>query len=392
MVVSKPTRSSGLVLVMAFIRSASFGGLAGVLTDPERLGGLQLRDSDGFSPFFPRFLQWLIPTETSHPHYTCENGFQLDLSLPLIRNALSLSLVVLALISGGCRTRSADRDQVDGSKPEVLTTFTVLADLARNVAGDRLTVRSIVKPGSEIHGYQPTPSDVERATSADLIIENGLGLEIWARKFTASAGDIPTLTLSDGMDPLLIEEDAYAGKPNPHAWMSPQRTMVYVDRLQQAFSELDPDGAEQFAANALAYKEQLKRLDEELRSALEAIPPERRVLVSCEGAFSYLASDYGLDEAYLWPVNAESQVTPRRMARLIETVRDRKIPTIFCESTVSDKVQRQVAAESGARFGGTFYVDSLSLADGPAPTLLKLQRHNVALLIQGLSAGAPVGN
>ena len=392
MVVIKPTRSRGLVLVIAFIRSASFGGLAGVLTDPERLGGLQLRDSDGFPPFFPRFLQRLIPTETSPPHYTCENGFQLDVSLPLIRNALGLSLVVLALIGGGCRTRSADQDQVDGSKPEVLTTFTVLADLARNVAGDRLTVRSIVKPGSEIHGYQPTPSDVQRASSADLIVENGLGLELWARKFTSSAGDIPTLTLSDGMQPLLIEEDAYAGKPNPHAWMSPQRTMVYVDQLQKAFSELDPDGADQFAANALAYKKELKRLDQELRSALKAIPPERRVLVSCEGAFSYLASDYGLDEAYLWPVNAESQVTPRRMARLIDTVRDRKIPTIFCESTVSDKVQRQVASEAGARFGGTFYVDSLSTADGPAPTLLKLQRHNVALLIQGLSAGAPVGN
>ena len=117
----------------------------------------------------------------------------------MIRHALGLSLVVLALISGACRDRSADRDQVDGSKPEVLTTFTVLADLARNVAGDRLTVLSIVKPGSEIHGYQPTPSDVERATSADLIVENGLGLELWSRKFTASAGDIPTLTLSDGM-------------------------------------------------------------------------------------------------------------------------------------------------------------------------------------------------
>ena len=122
-----------------------------------------------------------------------------------------------------------------------------------------------------------------------------------------------------------------------------------------------------------------------LRSALETIPAERRVLVSCEGAFTYLASDYGLEEAYLWPVNAESQVTPRRMARLIQTVRDRKIPAVFCESTVSDRAQKQVAAESGARFGGTFYVDSLSKSDGPAPTLLKLQRHNVALLINGLA-------
>ena len=288
--------------------------------------------------------------------------------------------------------QKSSTDQVSKEKPEVLTTFTVLGDLAQNVAGDRLNVRSIVKPGSEIHGYQPTPSDIEQASSADLIVENGLGLELWARKFTANAGDIPTLTLSEGMEPLLIDEDTYAGKPNPHAWMSPQRTMIYVDQLEQAFSKLDPDGAEQFKANAVAYKSSLQVLDQELRSALETIPAERRVLVSCEGAFTYLASDYGLEEAYLWPVNAESQVTPRRMARLIQTVRDRKIPAVFCESTVSDRAQKQVAAESGARFGGTFYVDSLSKADGPAPTLLKLQRHNVALLINGLADLTEVGN
>ena len=301
------------------------------------------------------------------------------------RVALALALTALALTTSGCR-QSNRQNPSDSGKPEVLTTFTVLADLARNVAGDRLTVQSIVKPGSEIHGYQPTPSDIERASQADLIVENGLGLELWARKFTANAGNIPTLTLSEGMDPLLIEEDAYAGKPNPHAWMSPQRTMAYVDQLEQAFRRLDPAGAEQFSANAAAYKQQLQDLDDELRSALDAIPAERRVLVSCEGAFTYLARDYGLDEAYLWPVNAESQVTPKRMARLINTVRDRQIPAIFCESTVSDKAQRQVAAESGARFGGTFYVDSLSAAEGPAPTLLELQRHNVALLIDGLAS------
>ena len=301
------------------------------------------------------------------------------------RVAFALALTALALTTSGCR-QSNRQNQSDSGKPEVLTTFTVLADLARNVAGDRLTVQSIVKPGSEIHGYQPTPSDIERASQADLIVENGLGLELWARKFTANAGNIPSVTLSEGMDPLLIEEDAYAGKPNPHAWMSPQRTMAYVDQLEQAFRRLDPAGAEQFSANAAAYKQQLQDLDDELRSALDAIPAERRVLVSCEGAFTYLARDYGLDEAYLWPVNAESQVTPKRMARLINTVRDRRIPAIFCESTVSDKAQRQVAAESGARFGGTFYVDSLSAAEGPAPTLLELQRHNVALLIDGLAS------
>ncbi|WP_225867620.1 metal ABC transporter substrate-binding protein [Cyanobium sp. NIES-981] len=284
--------------------------------------------------------------------------------------------------------RSRDSD----ARPVVLTTFTVLADLARQVAGDRLRVESITKQGAEIHGYQPTPSDVERASRADLILENGLGLELWARRFTAAAGDVPTVTLSEGLTPLLIEEDAYAGKPNPHAWMSPQRAMHYVDRATLAFSRLDPEGAPLFRANAEAYKARLRALDQELRASLAAIPAARRVLVSCEGAFSYLARDYGMQEAYLWPVNAESEVTPQRMTRLIATIQERQVPTVFCESTVSDKAQREVARASGARFGGTFYVDSLSGPDGPAPTLLDLQRHNVGLLLQGLrGAPAPAG-
>ena len=297
---------------------------------------------------------------------------------------VNLALVATLGLVAGCRTSEPTREVA--GRPVVLTTFTVLADLARNVAGDRLDVRSIVKEGAEIHGYQPTPSDIQRASGADLVVENGLGLELWARRFTAAAGDIPTVTLSDGMEPLLITEDAYAGKPNPHAWMSPKRAMAYVDRLEQAFIALDPDGADVYAANAADYRTQLEQLDQELREDLASIPKEHRILVSCEGAFSYLANDYGLEEAYLWPVNAESQITPKRMARLIETVRERGVPSIFCESTVSDKAQREVAAASGARFAGTFYVDSLSKSDGPAATLLDLQRHNVKLIRQGLAS------
>ncbi len=293
-----------------------------------------------------------------------------------------------ALLLAACEPKppgsdTAAADAAD-SRPLVLTTFTVLADMARNVSGDRLNVRSIVKQGAEIHGYQPTPSDLEQAADADLIVENGFGLELWARKFTAAAGDVPTLTLSQGMQPLLIEADAYAGKPNPHAWMSPQRAMQYVDRLVAGFSQLDPASAEIFASNGEIYKKKLQVLDDELRSSLASIPADRRMLVSCEGAFTYLARDYGMEEAYLWPVNAESEVTPRRMAALINTVKARGVPAIFCESTVSDKAQQEVARASGARFGGTFYVDSLSTADGPAPTLLDLQRHNVRLIREGL--------
>ena len=295
----------------------------------------------------------------------------------------------------GCSSparRAENNPAAASGKPVVLTTFTVLADLARQVAGDRLEVRSITKPGAEVHGYEPTPSDLETAQGASLIVQNGLGLERWADRFVASSGKVSTVTLSEGMQPVLIEGDVAAGKPNPHAWMSPKRAEHYVDRLVAAFSNLDPAGAAGYRQRGDAYKQQLKALDADLRQALAQVPPNQRLLVSCEGAFSYLARDYGLDEAYLWPVNAETQVTPKRLARLIDTVKQRRVPAVFCESTVSDEAQREVARATGARFGGTFYVDSLSGSGGPAPNLLALQRHNVNLIVQGLSGKPATGS
>ena len=294
-----------------------------------------------------------------------------------------------ALLVACAPSSRRDLAATESGKPVVLTTFTVLADLAEQVAGDRLEVRSITKPGAEVHGYEPTPSDLEAAQGANLIVENGLGLERWAQRFVSAAGSVPTVTLSEGMQPELIAGDVAAGKPNPHAWMSPKRTQHYVDRLVQAFSHLDPAGSPEFRQRGEAYKQQLRQLDQELRQALDQVPPDQRLLVSCEGAFTYLARDYGLDEAYLWPVNAETQVTPRRLARLINTVKQRQVPAVFCESTVSDEAQREVARATGARFGGTFFVDSLSGPSGPAPSLLALQRHNVGLIVQGLSGQRP---
>ena len=326
---------------------------------------------------------------------------ELDLlkrSLPLAAAGISLFLITAACSSStrlgstngvapSQENRGSDRS-ARNSRPKVLTTFTILADMARNVAGDRLQVESITKPGAEIHGYEFTPSDIERAAGADLILENGLGLELWARRFTEAAGDVPTVTLTDGIEPLLIAEDTYAGRPNPHAWMSPKAAQLYVDRLVEAFSSLDPEGAQQYEANAEAYKGRLQELDAELRNTLKVLPAGQRLLVTCEGAFSYLARDYDLEEAYLWPVNAESQISPRRMGRLIERVKRDQVPAVFCETTVSDKAQREVARASGSRFGGSFYVDSLSDRNGPAATLLDLQRHNVKLIRAGLGSTA----
>ena len=295
---------------------------------------------------------------------------------------LSIFLAFNILCLTACVNKKAYKPAYD--KPYVLTTFTILVDLARNVAGERLEVKSITKPGAEIHSYKFTPSDIVKTKGAKLILENGLGLEAWISKFMMSTADIPKVKLTEGITPLLIDGDVYAGKPNPHAWMSPKRAMNYVDKIVDAFIKIDPDGVLEYRANASTYKAKLESLDKELRDSLSSISKKRRFLVTCEGAFSYLANDYGMKEGYLWPVNAESQVTPKRMVDLIKLIKENDIPTIFCESTVSSKAQMEVAKSSGAVFGGTFYVDSLSGPDGPAPTYIKLLRHNVRLIIEGL--------
>ncbi|MDO9591015.1 MAG: metal ABC transporter substrate-binding protein [Microcella sp.] len=279
-------------------------------------------------------------------------------------------------------------DPVADDRPLVLTTFTVLADIAQNVAGDHLRVESITKIGAEIHGYEPTPSDIVAASQADLVLENGLNLEAWFSQFI-DAADVPHVVVTEGVDVIDITGDAYAGKPNPHAWMSPVNVQQYVATMAEAFSALAPEHADDFVANAAAYAAKLSEMQNELESALSAIDPDQRALVTCEGAFSYLARDAGLTERYIWPVNAEQQATPQQIAATIEFVRDNRVPAVFCESTVSDSAMQQVVEATGADFGGILYVDSLSDADGPVPTYLDLIRHDTAVIIAGLTGRAP---
>ena len=272
------------------------------------------------------------------------------------------------------------------AKPRVLATFTVLADVARQVACDKLQVESITKPGAEIHGYEFTPSDLRRFQGAELVLENGLDLDLWSRRFTANLGNVDYVTLSEGVGTIPIGGVELEGRANPHAWMSPRAAQIYVRNIRDAFIKLAPEQADVFNRCANAYNERLDELDQELATAIASLPAKQRVIVSCEGAFSYMARDYGLEEAYLWPVNGEGQVTPQRMQALISTVKNQSIPAVFCESTVDDRAQRRVAAETGARFGGTFHVDSLSGPDGPASSYIALMRHNVATLVAGLAS------
>lgn len=298
-------------------------------------------------------------------------------SVPLLASLLALSLSACG-ISGG------EDAEAGAERPVVLTTFTVLADIAENVAGDNLRVESITKVGAEIHGYEPTPGDIRKASAADLILDNGMNLEAWFAQFVEDL-DVPHVVVSEGVEAIDISEDAYAGLPNPHAWMSPLNVQIYVDNMVEAFSELDPANAGDYEANGEAYKAELQTVQDELVDELSVLPQSQRALVTCEGAFSYLARDAGLTEKYIWAVNAEQQATPQQIASAIDFVRENDVPAVFCESTVSNASMQQVVEATEASFGGTLYVDSLSETDGPVPTYLALIRHDASTIIDALT-------
>ncbi|WP_142661921.1 metal ABC transporter substrate-binding protein [Paracoccus laeviglucosivorans] len=274
-----------------------------------------------------------------------------------------------------------------GRKMKVATTFTILADMARNVAGDRIEIVSITKPGAEIHNYEPTPSDLIGARDADMVLRNGMNLELWFEQFLRNLGDIPSATLSEGIEPMPISGGSYKGKPNPHAWMSLDSAMIYVDNIAAALSQLDPAGTGDFRARAGDYKGRIAQTIAPIRDQARALPEARRWLVTSEGAFSYLARDFGLNELYLWPINADAQGTPQQVRRVVDAIRENSIPVVFSESTVSDRPAKQIASETGAAYGGVLYVDSLSEADGPVPTYLDLLRITSETIVKGLTHG-----
>ena len=297
------------------------------------------------------------------------------LHTPRLGHLLVATLAAL-LVNGGVNLAMA-------KKLTVVTSFTVIADIAANVAGDAADVVSITKPGAEIHEYQPTPGDIVRAQRADLVLWNGLNLERWFEQFLTQLKDKPNAVVTAGITPMSINSGTYTDKPNPHAWMSPKNALIYVENIRKALAAADPTNAAVYARNASAYADRIKAMDAPLRARLAAIPKDKRWLTTSEGAFSYLSRDYDFQELYLWPVNADQQGTPQQVRRVIDEVRRLAIPVVFSESTISDRPARQVAKETGARYGGVLYVDSLSTASGPVPSYLKLLEVTVETIAKG---------
>jgi len=303
---------------------------------------------------------------------------------PAFLQQVGLKTFVSAVIVVSMSLFSA-ANSFSAQKFKAVTTFTVIADMAQNVAGDAAEVQSITKPGAEIHEYQPTPQDLMRAQGANLILWNGLNLELWFEKFFDNIHDVPGVVVSTGVDPMSINEGPYNGKPNPHAWMSPTSALIYVDNIRDAFVKYDPENAETYKQNAEIYKAKIRATIDPIKAELSGLPEDRRWLVTSEGAFSYLARDFNLKELYLWPINADQQGTPQQVKHVIDAVRKYNIPVVFSESTISDAPAKQVARETGAKYGGVLYVDSLSEADGIVPTYIDLLKVTSSTIAKGLA-------
>jgi zinc/manganese transport system substrate-binding protein len=282
-------------------------------------------------------------------------------------------LIVLAVMAVTAPAHAADR-------LNVVASFSILGDLVRNVGGERVDVTTLVGPDGDVHVYVPTPADAKKIADARLVFVNGLGLEGWLPRLVQSAGNKATIiTATSGIAPLKLGSDA-----DPHAWQSPLNAKIYVANIRDALAAADPADAELFRSNANAYLAKLDALDGEVRQAVAQIPENRRKVISTHRAFGYFAAAYGV--AFIAPlgVSTESEASARDIAGIITQIRASKIPAVFLENISDPRLIRQIAAETGARVGGTLYSDSLTDEKGDSPTYIEMVRHNIKALTSAL--------
>ena len=262
----------------------------------------------------------------------------------------------------------------------VVASFSILADFVRNVGGDRVNLTTLVGPDSDVHVYTPAPGDAKRIADAKLVIVNGLGLEGWLPRLVQSAGSkAQVVTASAGITPLKLGSAA-----DPHAWQSVPNAKVYVTDIANALAAADPDDAEFFRTQAKAYLEKLETLDREVREAVAKIPPDRRKVISTHDAFGYFAAEYGVQFVAPLGVSTETEPSARDIAAIIGQIKAQKIPAVFLENISDDRLIRRIAAETGAKVGGTLISDGLTGEKGPAPTYIDMVRHNIKALTSAL--------
>lgn len=300
-----------------------------------------------------------------------------------------LRIVFIVVVALAAAIAPALAQNAAGGPLNVVATFSILGDFAKNVGGDRVSVTTLVGPNSDTHVYTPTPSDAKKITDAKLVIVNGLGLEGWLPRLIKSSGSkAVTVVATKGIATRKIE-DGHSHDPadaDPHGWQSVPNAKIYVANIRDALVAADPSGTDAYTANAASYLSKLDALDRDVREAVAKIPPERRSVISTHDAFGYFAAAYGIKFIAPQGVSTESEPSARDVAAIISQIKKQKIPAVFLENVSDPRLMRRIAAETGANIGGTLYSDSLTDEKGPAPTYIDMVRHNIKALTSALSS------
>jgi len=273
-------------------------------------------------------------------------------------------------------------------KLKVVATFSILADFARNVGGDRVAVSALVGANGDAHVYQPTPGDAKTLADAKVVLLNGLGFEGWINRLVKASGTKAAMaTATKGVKPRKAEDDhGHGHDADPHAWQSVANAKLYVANIRDALTAADPAGKDAYAANAAAYLAKLDALEAEVKAAVAAIPADRRKIITTHDAFGYFGAAYGVSFIAPQGVSTEAEVSAKDVARIITQIRKQKIPAVFLENVTDKRLLERIGAEGGAKIGGTLYSDALTDEKGPAPTYIDMMRHNVKQLSAALTS------
>jgi ABC-type Zn uptake system ZnuABC Zn-binding protein ZnuA len=267
---------------------------------------------------------------------------------------------------------------------KVVATASIFADMAKNIATDRIDIETIVPIGGDPHLHEPTPRDAQLVIDADLILRNGLTFEGWLNELIDNSGtDAESVLITEGIE--AIESEQYAGSSDPHAWMNARNGLIYIENIKNALIELDPEGREQYEFNYGVYKQQLEDLDAYIRTRVQEIPEEKRVLITSHDAFQYYGRRYGIQLESILGVSTDAEAQTSDILRLNEVIQRTQVPAVFIESTVNPKLLAQIATDNDVRIGGELFADSIGDEESKAPSYYDMLKYNTDTIVDALT-------
>jgi manganese transport system substrate-binding protein len=310
---------------------------------------------------------------------------------PAMKNLMKLfitSLIAIFILTG-CSESKNEGNKED--KLQVVTTYSILYDIVKNIGGDQIEIHSLAPVGSNPHEFDPLPLDIQKTTDADVVFYNGLNLEAgnsWFEKLIQTAGksmeDGPVYQMSEGVKPKYLTSEGHTGEEDPHAWLDIRNGIKYAENARDALIEVDPTNKEIYEKNAKEYIAELDTLHQEALDSFNKIPKEKRFLVTSEGAFKYFSDAYDFEAGYIWEINAENQGTPQQVKQIVDLIDSKDVPVLFVETSIDPRSMEMVSNETGVPIGGELFTDSIGKPGEDGDSYAKMMEWNISVILENL--------